>query len=57
MKTHKTVKEIAEIYGVTSAGVRYWLDKGLKFKVEKVIGIKPRKVIEPKDVDLFLNLS
>lgn len=57
MKNLKTVKEIAEMYGVTSPGVRYWLGKGLKFEIEKVIGIKPRKVIDPKDVDEFLKLT
>jgi len=57
MKNLKTVREIAEMYGVTTSGVRFWLSKGLKFEMEKVIGIKPRKVINPKDVDAFLNLT
>lgn len=57
MNNKKTVAEIAEMYGVTTAGVRYWLSKGLHCEIEKVIGIKPRKVIDPKDVDEFLKLS
>lgn len=52
-----TVAQIAEKYGVTSVAVRHWLNKGLKFETEKVIGIKPRKVIDPKDVDEFLGLT
>ena len=57
MKKLYTVQEISEMYGVTTMGVRYWLSKGLKFETERVIGIKPRKVINPKDVDEFLNLT
>ena len=56
-KEYKTIKEIAKIFGVTTMGVRYWLSKGLKFKTEKIIGIKPRKVIREKDVKDFLNLT
>jgi len=52
-----TVKEIAELYGVTDMGVRTWIKKGLPYTIEKVIGIKPRKVINPEDVKKFLNLT
>lgn len=57
MSKKKTVKEIAAIFGVTTAGVRYWLSKGLPYEIEKVIGIKPRKVIDPDDVYEFLGLT
>lgn len=52
-----TVKEIAEMFGVTVAGVRYWIGKGLKTSTEKVIGIKPRTVIDPNDVYDFLGIK
>ena len=57
MENKKTVREIAELYKVTTSGVRYWIDNGLPYEIEKVIGIKPRMVINPKDVDEFLNLG
>lgn len=57
MKDKMTVKEIADLYGVTVTGVRYWIKKGLPYTIEKVIGVKPRMVINPKDVEKFLNLS
>ena len=31
--------------------------QGFVWRIEKVIGIKPRKVINPKDVDDFLKLT
>ena len=52
-----TVAEVAEHFGVTPPGVRYWIAKGLKTKTEKVIGIKPRKVIDLDDVYSFLKLT
>ena len=57
MKRKMTVKKIAELYGVTDMGVRTWIKKGLPFTIEKVIGIKPRMVIDPKDAEEFLNLT
>lgn len=57
MDNMKTVAEIAKMYGVTGMGVRYWINKGLRYEIEKVIGIKPRIVIDPKDVDDFLNIG
>lgn len=57
MENKLTVREIAELYNVSGMGVRYWIKKGLHYEIEKVIGIKPRIVINPKDVDKFLNLS
>jgi len=50
----KTVEEIAKIFGVTGMGVRTWIKKGLPYKIEKVVGIKPRMVIDVEDVKKFL---
>lgn len=57
MDDRKTVREIAELFGVTTMGVRYWINKGLPYQIEKVIGIKPRIIIRVKDVENFLNLG
>jgi len=57
MEEMKTVEEIAKIYNVTSMGVRTWIKKGLPYKIEKVIGIKPRIVIDVKDVEKFLKIG
>ena len=57
MNEIKTVEEIAKAYGVTSMAVRFWIKKGLPYKIEKVIGIKPRIVIETKNVDNFLKIG
>lgn len=54
---YKTITEIAKIYGVTTMGVRYWIKNGLPYKTEKVIGLKPRIVINPEDVDKYLKLG
>jgi predicted transcriptional regulator len=56
-KKLKTVAEIAKLYGVTHMAVRHWIKKGLKTKTERVIGIKPRMVIDPDDVKKFLGLK
>ena len=53
----KTVAEIAAQFGVTTMGVRYWIKKGLKISTEKVVGIKPRIVINPDDVIEFLQIE
>ena len=53
----KTVKEIAEIYGVTDMAVRLWIKKGLQYKTEKVLRLRPRKIIDIKDVDNFLKIG
>ena len=53
----KTVAEIAAEFGVTTMGVRYWIKNGLKTSTEKVVGIKPRIVINPDDVREFLKLK
>jgi len=45
------------MFGVTRAGVYYWLKEGLPYEKERVLGIKERKVIDPKDVEEFLKLT
>ena len=57
MEELKTILEISKQFNVSTMGVRYWIKKGLKYKTEKVIGLKPRIVINPKDVDKFLNIG
>ena len=57
MSKYKTVKEIAEMFNVTPPSVRFWIKNGLKHKTEKVIGIKPRVVIDPKDVEDYLKIG
>jgi hypothetical protein len=52
-----TVQEIADEFEVTKSGVYYWLREGLPFEIEKVIGVKPRKVIDPSDVYKFLGIE
>ena len=51
-----SVAEIAEKFGVTTMAVRHWIKKGLKTETEKIIGVKPRMVIDPEDVKKFLGL-
>lgn len=48
-----TVREVAEKYGVSTMAVRHWLADGLPYKVEKIIGLKPRMIIDPKDVEAY----
>ena len=57
MNEFKTVEGIAKAYGVTGMAVRSWIKKGLPYKIEKVIGIKPRIIIETKEVDNFLKIG
>lgn len=57
MKKEKTVAEIANMFGVTTQGVRYWLSKGLKHSTERVLGRKERIIIDPEEVKKFLNLT
>jgi len=50
-----TIKDIAEKYGVTTMAVRYWIKDGnIPTSKEKVIGVKPRIIIELKDVEDYL---
>lgn len=48
-----TVKEVSEKYGVSTMAVRHWINDGLPYKVEKIIGLKPRMIIDPKDVEKY----
>ena len=52
-----TVQQIADKFEVTKSGVYYWVREGLPFEIEKVIGVKPRKVIDPSDVYKFLGIK
>ena len=52
-----SVSETAETRGVTPMAVRYWLKKGLTHSTRREIGRKEYIVIDPKDVDEFLNLT
>jgi len=52
-----TVKEIAEIFGVSIPGVYLWVRNGLPHKKERIVGRKKRIVIDPKDVVNFLELT
>lgn len=50
-----TLKEIAEHYGVTTMAVRYWIKDGkIETETEKVIGIKPRIVVEHELIKSYL---
>ena len=55
MSIYKTVREIADEFGVTVVTVRNWLKAGLPSRTEKVVGIKPRKVMTSEDVEKFIN--
>ena len=58
MKVQKyTVTEIAEMFNVSTTAVRLWIKKGLKTETEKVIGLKPRMVIDKNDVCDFLGVD
>ncbi len=46
--------QVAEIYGITKEGVRYWISRGLKFKKKKVVGKKPFRVFLREDVEDFI---
>ena len=52
-----TVAEIALMFDVTTTAVRHWIKKGLHTETEKIIGVKPRMVIDPDDVKSFLGLK
>ena len=57
MRKKLSVAKIADKFNVTKAGVYYWIDNGLPFEKEKIIGKKPRKIIDPDDVYDFLGLE
>lgn len=45
-----TVREISDKFGVTPTSVMKWMKDGLPYTIEKIIGLKPRAVIDPEDV-------
>ena len=53
----KTVKEISEYFGVTPQTVGNWIKVGLPYGIEKIIGRKPRRIINQEDVYELLGLS
>lgn len=54
----RTIKEVAEYYGVTTAAVRYWIkNMHIPYEWERVIGRKPRIVLDMRDVREALELS
>ena len=57
MNKKLTVKETAISRGVTSMAVRYWIKNGLEYTTRREIGKKEHIVIDPKDVDKYLNLT
>ena len=58
MSNYKTVKEISELYNVTTMAVRYWIKRhDIPYKLEKVIGIKPRIVLLLEDVETALGIT
>lgn len=52
-----TVTEIADMFNVSTTAVRLWIKKGLKTETEKVIGLKPRMVVDKNDVCEFLGVD
>ena len=58
MQELKTIKQIAEHFGVTTSGVRFWIKtKNIPYTIQKVIGIKPRMMLKIEDVEKALNLK
>jgi predicted site-specific integrase-resolvase len=52
-----TVQETADRYEVTYMAVQKWIEKGLPYTTERVIGKKERRVLDEKDVEDFLQLK
>lgn len=52
----KTVAQIANDYGVTPLTIRLWIKKGCPYEVEKVVGYKPRMILDPEKVKEWLNI-
>ena len=51
----KSIREIAEKYDVTPAGVRYWLEDGkIKKQWKREKGKKPFIVVDEKEVEEYL---
>ena len=54
MKKHYPVHEIAGMVGVTPPTIYAWIRQGLPFRTEKIIGLRPRKIVSPADIEAFL---
>ena len=57
MKKYLSTLEVAEMYGVTKQAVGLWVKDGLKYKIEKIPGIKTRRVFDPEEVVAFLKIG
>ena len=50
----KTIKEVAKLYDVSENTIRKWIRDGMSHRVEKVIGIRPRIVLDIADISRYL---
>ncbi len=50
----KTIKQVADHYGVSYMAVRNWVKDGLPYTVQKVVGLKPRMMLDMDDVGEYL---
>ena len=57
MKKMYTVAEVAEHFGLTTMAVRHWIANGLPTETEKVIGMKPRMVMDLDVVYQFIGVK
>ncbi len=56
-KDMKTVKEIADLYGVSRWAVYKWIRSGLPHTTERVIGVRRRVVIDSAVLADWLGLK
>lgn len=57
-KKMQTIKEVAEKYNVTTMAVRHWIKKyDIETKTERVVGIKPRIILNILDLQKKLGLT
>ena len=57
MNNYKTIKEIANEYGVTTMAVRHWVKKyDINVKLERRIGKKPVIIINLDDIKKALEV-
>ena len=53
-----TIKEVAAEFKVTTMAVRHWIKtKNIPYEYERVIGSKPRIILDIDDVYSMLNLK
>ena len=53
-----TIKQVAEEFKVTTMAVRHWIKtKNIPYEYERVIGLKPRIVVDIKDVYSALGID